>query len=373
MRIINFLLIVLLVAAINTDAAEYFSGKTIKVAFGDTLDQDLFAGCNEIQIFGYAAGDIYGACESFKIEGKVSDDVLAACRSFELNGIIDDGLIVFAETITIAGTVRGDVLAFGREVRLTDRTKLEGNIFIGTGEFYQDGATIAGNVSGGSGKVYLNGKIGGKVELEVQNIEFGSGYSAGGGTIITVPEGFDESSISFAPSDLEIYYEETDYFFQTGFFYWSFFAFLVTGLLIILVFKNSSKDYVSYARSNLPVSLGAGVIFAIVTPTVLTIISFFVITIPAALIVFFIYLILIYLSFIFSAIYAGDYLRNLVFKTNGDRSLIWPLVIGLIVICLAVQIPYLGWLFGITFICFGSGSLIMYIWHTKKNGNAVAT
>ena len=160
MKLVKFLLIVFLMFGVNAYSAEYFTGNTMKVAFGDTLDQDIFAGCRQVEVFGYVDGDIYAGCETVNIEGKIQDDVLVGCRNFTLTGIINDGLIVFAENITIDGTVRGDVIAFGKQIRLTDRARLEGNIFIGCGEFTQEGAPIAGFLKGGAGSVYLNGPVG---------------------------------------------------------------------------------------------------------------------------------------------------------------------------------------------------------------------
>jgi len=369
MKLVKLLLIAFLMFGVNAYSAEYFSGNTMKVAFGDTLDQDIFAGCRQVEVFGYVAGDIYAGCETVNIEGKIQDDVLVGCRNFTLTGIINDGLIVFAESITIDGTVRGDVIAFGKQIRLTDRARLEGNIFIGCGEFTQEGAPIAGFLKGGAGSVYLNGPVGDEVELGVDNIDFGEKYTSGGGTFITVPEGFDESTLSYLPPNLELDFEEHQWFFQKTFFYWSLLSFLVVGVLLILIFKNSGKEYVTYARANLPFSLLAGIIFLIITPTVLSIISVFIITIPVALILFVLYAILVYLSFVFSALYIGDFIWGQIMKANSGYGLFWPLLIGLITICLVMQIPYLGWLFGFAFICFGSGSMIMYIWNTKKVEN----
>ena len=371
MNVMRFLLTVLILMGVNANAAEYFSGKTMKVAFGDTLDQDVFAGCNEVQVFGYAAGDIYAGCENIIIEGKVQDDVLVGCRNFKLTGIINDGLIVFAETITIDGIVRGDVLAFGREVRLTDRAKLEGNLYTGCAQLIQEGAPVAGFVKGSAGYADLNGAVGGVVDLKVKNIDFGDEYTAGEGTFITVPEDFDQSDLSYVPPDLELDYEETTRFFQKTFFYLCFLAFLVTGLVIILVFRSTSRDYLTYVRSNLPVSLLAGLIIVIVTPVVVTIISLFIVTIPIAMIIFVLYLILIYLSFVFSALHTGDLIWSVIKRTNGNIPLFWPFVLGLIVICLVMQIPYLGWLLALAFICFGTGSAIMFFWNTRRAANTV--
>ena len=369
MKIFKILLLILLISAINVYGAEYFGGQTLKVAFNDTLDQDVFAGCQKVLVHGYVAGDIYAGCETVDIEGKVQDDVLVGCRNFTLTGIIDDGLIVFAETIVIDGTVRGDVMAFGRDVRLTENAKLEGNVITGCATFIQE-APVAGFIMGGAGYAYLNGPVGEDVELEVDNIEFGNEFASGDGTFITVPSGFDESKMGIIPDNLELEFAERELFFEGIYFYWSFFAFLVVGILIILIFRNSSKDYVTFAGANIPASLGAGAVFLFVTPVIITISAVFIVTIPAALIVLATYLILIYLSFIFSAVQIGDYIWNQLRKSNGGYGLYLPLLIGLVIVCLIIQTPFLGWLFSLVFICFGSGSLIMYIWQTKRNGNA---
>jgi len=237
---------------------------------------------------------------------------------------------------------------------------------VGCGELLLEGGPVAGFVEGGAGYANLNAPIGGKVKLEVEHFEFGEEYAAGKGTFITVPHDFDESSLSNIPADLDLSYKSHVLFFEDGFFYWLLMAFLVTGILIIFIFKNFSRDFLTYAATNLPLNTGIGLVFLIATPIALGIFSVFIVTIPVTLILLALYFIIIYLSFIFTGLYIGDLILAKIRKGNGGYTLFWPLLAGLVIIALLPQIPYIGWLFNIAFISFGSGSLIMYIWSIKK-------
>ena len=269
---------------IDANAAEYLSGETIKVAFVDTVDQDIFGGARNIEIYGFVDGDIYAGCENISIEGKVADDVLVGCRTLTVTGVIGDGLIFFGETVVIDGSVHGDIMAFGKEVRITDRAKLGGNLYVGCGQLRLDGAPVAGFLKGEVGDAYLNGPVGDEVELEVGHINFGQEYAAGGGTLLKLREELDRTKLDFEPADLETVVKPRDRFFQNVFFYWSFFALLVTGLILISLFRNFSTDLISWSRENIPANSGTGFLALVATPVIIVILTVFIVTIPAALI-----------------------------------------------------------------------------------------
>lgn len=346
--------------------AEYYSGNVVKVAFNYTVTQDIFAGAERIEVFGFVDGDIYAGCENITIEGKVADDVLVGCRRLTVNGIIADGIIFFGETLLINGTVHGDVMAFGKEIRISDRAKLKGNLYVGCAELIHEGGPIAGFIKGGIGSAYLNGQIGQKVDITVGKINFGEKYTAGGGTFITTDHEFDPESLDYVPPDLDVAFEEHRMFFQNLFFYWSFLAALVTGIILFTLFKNFSRDYLTFADKNLPLHTGVGFLLLIAVPVAVIILAIFLVTIPVALILLALFLIVVYLSILFSSLYIGEYLLKLMTKETGKKSLIFPLLLGLIIVVLLPQIPFLGVLFTLVFISFGAGSLIMYIWSLRQ-------
>jgi hypothetical protein len=118
--------------------------------------------------------------------------------------------------------------------------------------------------------------------------------------------------------------------------------------------------------------VGLGFLIMVVTPIVMFILMIIILTLPLGLILLAAYLILLYISILFTALFGGDYLLRLL-KKNGKKSLFWPLLLGLVVFVLFIQIPIVGFLFSLIVISFGSGSLISYIWKLRKPAESSAS
>ncbi len=352
-------------------ASDYRGAETIRVGVGDTLDQDLFAGGRYVDIFGTVRGDVFAGCQTVTVEGEVTQDVLVGCQHLIIRGKVGDGVIAFAGSVLITGDVHGDVLFFGGELRITDGATIHGNLLAYGGELFVDG-NINGYIKGDCGRASLNANVGEYVELETEEISFGSEYRAGGVTKLTLKKELDEDEVENLPANLEITVKERDRFFESGFFYWCFFSMLVVGIIFISLLKNFSHDYVTFAGENGWKSLGLGVVFLIAIPIAISVLCVLIITIPVGLIVLAVFLILLYLSAMFSSLYVGKYVLGLLQKNGNSKILILPLIVGLILVFLLAEVPYLGVLIEIAIICFGLGSFITYVWSLKKlNGSRI--
>jgi cytoskeletal protein CcmA (bactofilin family) len=283
---------------------------------------------------------------------------------------VGDGVIGFAETILIDGVVDGDVLAFGKILRITERAVIKGNVFVGSGELAFEGGQIGGKLSGGAGKANLNGYVGGHVELEVHEITFGDNYEAEHGTKLTLPKNIEKYDLENVPADLEVMVKPHKAFFQSMFFYWSLIALFIAGVLLIGIFKNFSRDYLDFSAKKIGKSFGYGIMFLILVPIAIVILLVLLLTIPVGLIIFAVYLILLYLSHVFAALYAGDYLLSFFQKERNGRMLFVAILIGVFIVSLLPQIPFIGWLFRLAIMSFGMGSLVLFVWSLKHSDGA---
>jgi cytoskeletal protein CcmA (bactofilin family) len=363
---IIFLTIIMVLASI-AGAAEYFGGETMVIREIDTLETDLFSGCRNLDVNGLVEGDIFAGCERITVEGEVKGDVITGCRVLTVTGVVGDNVIGFAQTIVIDGEVKGDVLAFGGVVRITDRAKIDGNVYVGAGELKFEGGTIGGYLRGGAGDANLEGRVEGDVELEVGDIYFGPDYFAKGGTTLKRHKEIEKYELAHTPKDLEVIVKHEDIFLATGFFFWSLFALLIVGMVIVALFKNFSKDYLTFARTQLGKSIGYGVLLLLLTPIAIVILAVLILTIPISLILLAVYLVLIYLSMAFSALYIGDYIMAFFRKEPKNNGLFISMLVGVVLVSLLCHVPFIGGLFGFIIICFGMGSLINYIWHLKQD------
>jgi len=352
---------------LSLGAAEYRAGNTITVREIDTVHTDIFSGCRNLDVNGFVNGDVYVGCESVTVEGEVFDDIIAGCRILTVTGIIGDNVIGFAETIIIDGEVHGDVLAFAGNVRITERAKIDGNVYVGAGELKIEGGTIGGFLRGGAGDANLNGRVEGKVDLEVRKIYFGPDYFAKGGSTLELHKPLEEYELEFIPKDLEVSVKHKNIFFKTAFFFWSLLALLIVGVVIIGLFKNFSRDYLTFAMTGLGKSIGYGVLILILTPIAIIILAVLILTIPISFILLAAYLVILYLSFAFAALYVGDYVLSLFKKEQNNNGLFLSMLTGVTLVSLITQIPFIGGLFAFIIICFGTGSLVNYIWRLKHN------
>jgi hypothetical protein len=252
-------------------------------------------------------------------------------------------------------------------VRITERAKIHGNVYVGTGEFKFEGGQIGGYLKGGAGDANLGGRVEGDVELEVGDIYFGPDYFAKGGTTLKTHKTIEEYEIEHMPKDLEVIVRHDDLFFATGFFFWSLFALLIVGMVIVALFKNFSKDYLTFAKTQLGKNIGYGVLLLILTPIAIVILAVLILTIPISLIILASYLVLIYLSMAFAALFVGDYVLSFFRKETTNNGMFLSMLVGVVLVSLLCHIPFIGGLFGFIIVCFGMGSLVNYIWHLKHN------
>jgi hypothetical protein len=362
---------IILAFTFSLGAAEYFGGETKTVREIDTLKTDLFSGCRVVDVNGVIDGDIFAGCERITVEGEVTDDVITGCRVLTITGTVGDNVIGFAQTIIIDGMVYGDVLAFGGMVRITERAKINGNVYVGTGELRFEGGEIGGFLKGGAGDANLEGRVNGKVELEAGDIYFGPQYFAKGGTKLKLHKPIEDYEVQHMPKDLEVIVAHDEILIGGAFFFWYLISLLIVGILIVALFKNFSKDYLTFAKARLGQSLGYGVLLLILTPIALVILAVMILTIPISLMLLATYLVLIYLGIAFSALFIGDYIMSFFRKEPKNNGLFLSVLIGVVLVSLFVHIPFLGFLFGFIIVSFGMGSLVFYIWNLKQTSSTV--
>jgi hypothetical protein len=362
MRYSELIFSVLVLWVFVLQGAEFRSGKNIYINTADSVAADLFASGQYVEINAPVSDDIYAVCQEIIVNDEVGDDLLAFCQSVTVKGHVKDMVLGFAQKITIDNTVDDDVLAFGSEVHLTKNAHIKGDLFIGCGTLSIDGGKIDGNINGGSGTIYLNGTVGGDVNLSVGNIEFGDEYNAMGVTSLTLHQEFDEE-LKNKPENIKITIEEKDYFFNTIFFFWSFVTTFVVGILMIIFFKDFSKELTLFSHREAMKNSTIGSILLFIIPIFITILTALFITIPVALMFMALYLFLLYISTIISALFLGTYLLDRINKNGRSMNLILSLLIGLIIIFLIIETPYIGWIFSFISIILGMGTFIMYFYH----------
>jgi hypothetical protein len=134
-------------------------------------------------------------------------------------------------------------------------------------------------------------------------------------------------------------------------------ALMVTGIVLTLLCRKNAYQAKQAVQESFLKSLGLGFVFMICIPIAILVLMVTVIGIPIAIISLFAYLVFVYLAKIPVATFLGER----ILKALGARqepSLIWSMILGLVVLTLLLNIPYLEWPIYFVVLFTGFGAII---------------
>jgi hypothetical protein len=343
---------------------------SISVSPGETIDDTLVA-------FG----------DSVKIRGTVTGDLIALARKIDIQGTVQGNVICLAQTLDMTGKVEGDVFAGGQFVQISGAIDKNfwgaglNNLLLATNGKVQHNATIFGsniNIDGEVGRDlaatggYLD--IGGAIGRDVR-------YS-GTRILIQAPAKIGKSLYAYVQSEkdahidskviiggerkIELLKSENKYLSFRFYITWILYivAFFLAGMFLIGLIPKAGQFSFSSVRALLA-SGGIGIFIYIILPMVA---AFFVITImktPSLLIGLVVsasWLIGILLGPIIVASYIG---RAIIRKQDAKMSsTALSLIVGLFIIAIAVNLPYIGQILLLLLMIVGLGALAIVIYRT---------
>lgn len=320
--------------------------------FPDTaiIHDDLVIAGGSIKLDGIIEGDLISASKSLVQSGLILGSLNAAAQDLDVLGEVKGSVRGFAQNININGKLDRNLLAFGYAVDIKPGAEIEKDITVFCGKMTLDG-TLRGNLKGGVGELIISGVVNGDVSIKAEKItlmptariegdfkykskkeaKIESGAQVSGETVWTEIEPEKEkkpksifTGKSLIPEMLFLL------------------ALMVTGIVLTLIFKKNAYQAKQAVEGSFLKSLGLGFVFMVCIPIAMIILLITVIGIPIAIIAFFVYAILIYIAKIPVAAFVGEKIIRALGK-QGEPSLIWSMLLGLVVLTLLLNIPYLEW------------------------------
>lgn len=362
--VLVFLLPIFLMAQGST----YKIGSTIRINKGDSIANNVIAAGQFVDVYGYLGNDLYAAARNLVINGHISDDAIVAGRSVTVTGTVGDMLVAAGETVLINGEVNGDLFAAGAEVHIAPNAHIHGNVALAGSRLVFEGGTIDGWMRISGSEVELNGSVGNYVELYGNNFTFGENYQPQSGTTITATEELDRNAMGNAPEDLQIVVNKENAWGPVFFIgIWFYVSLLITGLILILIFRQTTIDLNRFSTERYVKNTGIGFLLLIGVPIAVAVTFILILTIPLSLILLTLYGLALFIGYLLVAVTLGT--RGIrFFKTEETFSdYLWGLALGIIIILLLGLIPYVGWAINLILMIFGLGTLISYFWEMREN------
>ena len=375
-------LFVLLLAAAPAAALDHRSAKkgTITIKADETLDDTLVAHAQKVVVDGTITGNLIAFGRNIEVNGTVKGDVFAFASGVNIRGRVDGNAFVFTQGFNLTGIVGQSVYSFSEGANAAREAHVSGD-WVGFGESVNlDGTVdrdliafgksinVAGTVSRNvrmytqEANVAGSAKVGGDVTVRTdkqENVNVDPAASIGGKVETKIEEEKGRRGIS-APFYIQITLGLAIVF-GLGMLLHKYFPFLFTGRLDI--------------GADVGRAAGLGFLGTVATPAaaiVLCVIligigamagAFLVATLVPA-IVLLLWMLALYLAKIFVGVPVGQLILR---RPPGQPERVAaPLLIGLIIVYIVTNLPYIGWAFTFVVWVLGVGLATLAAWRYYK-------
>ncbi|MFN0020402.1 MAG: hypothetical protein ACKVP0_19255 [Pirellulaceae bacterium] len=411
-------LLAMFVPTLSVLAADYRTGKDVKVGAEETIKDDLYAFGETVTIDGIIEGDLIAFGKDIIINGEVRGDVIAAGQTFEATGILGDDVRIAGQALKLGpkAKVSGDVIAAGMSLESEKGSTISGDFIYAGYQALLSGQIdkrllaaisnlqVAGKI-GGDAEVYFDGdsnpppiesmtggqpirikmpqvpggltfdstaEVTGKLKYtSKQDAKIDEAAKLAGGVSHEVPkvEPADPNAPPPPPEALTLVYSRLRHFLCAA----------LIGLVVFLVMPKSSLAWADNVRTRPLASLGSGilgmigffvVLIGIIIATVVIAIGVGVSTltelVPTVVVGGILgFFVLVFIFSIFSAFLAeavvGLALGRMFLKQDNFGARLGAFLVGLAVVALLLSIPVAGIYLAFLVFLFGLGGYTLWL------------
>lgn len=358
--------------SVPVEAMETRSTENVSIEADEIIDDTLIVFGRTATIDGVVTGDLIVFAQSIEITGSVHGDVYSFGRNIEIEGEVGGGIAVFGQVVRIGDTVGQSIYGFAQSI-LSRRDASIGGDFFAFGEDVNVGGVVGRNVtvfgntltvtgevkrdvtfSGSLAAVHSSASIGGNLDVDLpagENLQMDSAVSVAGETIVDVPdpdrdEGGSLSAWTFVRMAL-----------------WLAAAFL-SGMLLLWALPALRRVPLDGLGAML-LSAGVGALVLIAVPIAAVLLCVTLIGLPAGLVMGAAWVLGLYLSKIVVAHFLGNALLRP--KQQDPRSMALPLLVGLVLVLIAVSLPYVGWAINLLLVIIGLGAIGLVLFRSVRS------
>jgi cytoskeletal protein CcmA (bactofilin family) len=349
------------------------------LAAGETIEDTLLASGETVSIDGNVNGDLLAFGRRVTVRGNVSGDVISGAETIDIQGTVGGNVFGGARAVTIAQTrIRGNLYTGAREVSVAADGEIMGNAIA-----FADSVNIAGSIGTDlrsfAREVVIRGNVQRNVEARAATVTVLPPARIGGTLTAHVD---DPASVSVAPGtvigavDTQVNERfgaqrpARNKYLTVGFYFGQVIrlgAAFVTGLLLFLVFPGLQTLSLASGGAALRAA-GIGLAAAVTLPAIVVIACITIVGIPLGIIAGVLWVLGLY----FAKTVVAQLIGRQLFKTREGAAphFAATLFAGLVIVFIATNLPWIGWLAGLLVTLVGLGMLVAYV--SERAGRRVA-
>ncbi|MBR9675952.1 DUF342 domain-containing protein [Candidatus Woesearchaeota archaeon] len=368
------ILLILSLFLVSASALEIFEDEEVLIE--DDINESVYFAGGQVTSDGAVNGDITGfggsvVINSFveedlvvfggdiSINGDVKDHAHVCGGNININGLIGGDLMTGGGNINVNGVVKGDVKAGGANININD---VLGDVLVLAGNVNVNG-DVGGDVALTAGEAKINGVVEGDVVVEADTFKLGKNAVIKGNLDYTASKvEFEESQVLGNITKGTVIEKEhviSPIFLKTSFLTISALAYLLIGLILVVLMPKLSEDLSEDVNEN-PIKAGLlGILVLFGVPVLSLMLFLTLIGIPIALMVILIYVVTLFLAQFIPVLYVGKQIYN------KPEALAVPMLIGIALYWVILRIPILGGITKFLAIIIGLGVIANHIFSRR--------
>jgi hypothetical protein len=345
-----------------------------------TFGSDYFAAGGMLNLTDPVVGDAFLAGAQVTTASEVKGDLMVAGAEVSVGGGIGDDLYVAGGEVQVDAIVAGNARVAGGEVGLGPATVVDGSVSLSGGRIRFEGST-RGYLQASGGVVRIDGTVDSDAEVRAEEIEIGPETRIAGKLIVHGPRAptiaagaqivggveFNEGDVGWHAEDHDIARDMRTVAHGVGSLLWIVGVF-VAGTLFTLAFPGYSARAADRIGREPLRSLGLGFVLLICLPVLAVLLVITIVGIPLALILVMLYVPLLFLGWVTSALFVARKGLSLVRRERPTSTGMTLLALLLAVLALWAlgQVPVLGGWVTFAALLLGIGALVWQGWPKRQ-------
>jgi len=350
----------------SAHAAEFRFEKegTVKVDAGESIDDTVFLGGKTAIVAGVVDGDVFAGAERVEVTGTVRGNLYTGGESVTITGDVEGNVHAAGKNVELDTKVGGTGFLAGQNVIVTEGSELTRGGFL-AGESVRSKGRVGRDLHFAAKKMELSGSVERNVRGYGKQVSVSSTGSVGGDLHVTAPAEdaleVDEGATVGGETTVDIREEhEHRAFMHPGFYFGVLaktLAMLLFGFVLVTLFPSLRPTAPGSSKEVLR-DMGVGFVALIATPVAALIIAFTIIGIPISIVLGMVYALLLFLSTLAVAYFAGE---RLSFGGEGGKGVALRTGLALLGILFVMEIPFIGGGLHFLVLIFGMGVLLLHL------------
>jgi len=350
--------------------------KGINIPAGETIDDTLIVFGESVEIDGDVAGDVIAVGSRVSIRGRVGGGVFTAAESVTIDGEVGGSVLgLVSETLAITSPrIAGNLYGAGSTIDVDRRAKIDQNAVV-AGERVQLAGSVGRDVLAGAEDVEVSGSIGGQLTAYAEQIALRAPAHIGGDVNAHVSSA---DQLSVAPgaviggelkTTLRTPHEETNEYRKGDYYLFQllrFAAAFLTGVIVLALVPGLQRVAIHRAGDAL-LAGGVGLVTLVATPIIAVLIAITLIGLPIGLFALLLWMAGVYLAKVVLAQFIG---ARILQAPATPRHYTITLGVGLALVIVLVNLPFIGGLLNFVMTVLGLGMLVLFGWRLYRGAEA---